>query len=253
MSESLTSLKKIKDPIFRGQEHSIKERTKELKGYREEKLQLVKQIKQLGRIFFRLKEGKKMAEKAAGEITTERLKTLEYLAREVSSELEADAGKLRKKSKKLDKRDVFLQGLFVYLSELMKIAEDTRLSSEQKAVKLDSKLGRVLKEKKRLLELKREAQELKEKAHLDSREINDRFLAIDKITRWFESEASKEKSRLEIWAGTLGIREKKVRAGKRGIKQFEEELDKREKWLDDREQTMSRTMSEIKKLQSDII
>ena len=253
MSESLTSLKKIKTPLLRGQEHSIRERTKELGNYREEKLQLIKQIQQLGRIFFQLKQGKKVAEKAVGVITTERLKTLEYLAREVSSELEADAGKLQKKSKKLDKRDIFLQGLSEYLSKAMKITESLRLEYDKKATKLDLKLGEVLKEGNRALELTREAQDNKERIEVKLNRIDENYKKADKLARWFEEEAEKEKFRLEVWAKTVNLREKKAKKQKELNKEVEKENNKREGWLDDREKTVGRTIVKIKKQGFDII
>ena len=253
MSESLTSLKDLKKPPLHGQEFVIEERTKEINNLREQKLLLVDQIKQLGRVFFKLKEGTEMAEKVAGEITTERLKTLEYLAREVSSELKADAEVLRKKSKKLDKKDVFLQDLFEYLSKAMKITEDARLENEQEAVQLGAKLGKVLKDKKEALELKTEAQRKEKKAKDLLKGVEDRFSVIDKIARWFEKEADKEKARLEIWAKTVALREKKVAAEKRALKKVAEKQEEKGLWLLDQEGILSRTMSEIRKRENDII
>ena len=253
MSESLTSLKKIKDPLFRGQEHSIKERTKELDDYREQKLLLVDQIKQLGRVFFKLKEGTEMAEKVAGEITTERLKTLEYLAREVSSELMADAEVLRKKSKKLDKRDVFLQDLFEYLSKAMKITEDARLENEQEAVQLGAKLGKVLKDKKQALELNTEAQRKEKKAKDLLKGVEDRFSVIDKIARWFEKEADEEKERLNRQKKEIDLKEKKVKSRETHLETRKKRLERMEKRLLDKEATLKRSAREIKKKEKSLV
>ena len=253
MSESLTSLKDLKKPPLHGQEFVIEERTKEINNLREQKLLLVDQIKQLGRVFFKLKEGTEMAEKVAGEITTERLKTLEYLAREVSSELKTDAEVLRKKSKKLDKRDVFLQDLFEYLSKAMKITEDARLENEQEAVQLGAKLGKVLKDKKEALELNTEAQRKEKKAKDLLKGVEDRFSVIDKIARWFEKEADEEKERLNRQKKEIDLKEKKVKSRETHLETRKKRLERMEKRLLDKEATLKRSAREIKKKEKSLV
>ena len=106
MSESLTSRNDFKKPALRGRELIIEERAKEIDDLREQKLQLIRQIRKLKESIFLLEEKKEETKEAVKEITSERLETLNRTAKKVASQLEADAEVLRKKSKKLDKRDV---------------------------------------------------------------------------------------------------------------------------------------------------
>ena len=249
----LRSLKRIKEPPLRDEQYSINERAGELYALEKEKETLVKEVKRLGEIFFRLEEGEKKVRAGVENITTERLSVIAKISKEISSELEEKGSVLRDQSEQLDKRVLFLSELSDYFYAYARILEAEKLLNERREVLLDKREIDTLKAKERAVARGSKAKETLRKASKVGEYINDRYKTVDAISRWFEKEAEKEKHRSEVWAKTIALREKKVAAEKRALKKIEKKQDDRGIWLMDREEMLSRTMLEVEKAKRDII
>ena len=250
---SLTSLKRIKEPPLQGEQYSLKERSGEIRELEKQRDILAKEVKKLSEIFFRLEEGEKKVRANVEGMATERLSVISNISKQISSELEKKSNKLVEKSTQLDEKDSLLAEMFEYLYAHAQIVEAEASLNARRGVLLDKRGRDVAKSEKDTAFLLSGARKRLKNASEKARGIDGRYEKADKIAKWFENESDKEKHRLDVWAKTIKLREKKVAAEKRALKKIEKKQEDRGLWLIDREEMLSRTMAEIKMRENAII
>ena len=242
-----TSLKKIKEPPLRGEQYSIKERTGEVAGLEKERDDLSKEIKKLGKIFFRLGRGVDAAKITAKEITSERLQTIEYIAREVSSDLKKQASVLRNKSDRLSKTESFLIELSDYLVKYCVICEAETSLNTRRGADLDKRDGNSLKREKTAKKLKVKREEALEEAKTKLGDAKRKDALADKDLKFINNQLIKAKKKIESRDKELRLLAKKIEAKSKNMKVERRRLKKMETRLLDKEATLVRSAREVEK------
>jgi chromosome segregation ATPase len=214
---------------------------------------LLGQVDRLAESFDFLKGSQEKASEAFDKFGQERVAVLTGISNALQLDVQKELSKLSVKSKKVSESEGFLTELADYLVRHSEIVEAEASLNARRGVELNKEVSKVLKEGERLKKVSFQARELLQKAKSKWSEVDGRYERADKLASFFENEADREKARLEIWARTVDLREKKAKKQKRLNKEVERENDEREGWLDDREKTLGRTISRLRKAGHDII
>ncbi len=220
-------------------------RDTEVKRAEIRKKKLLKDIRQLGKVFFGLKKGKAKIEGSMEDITVGRVRVLGALGAEIDVALKDEAERLVKKSKKLIQFDTFLVELATYYTQYSTIFEARALSSERREAKIDKKVSDYLEIGVQLDTQQKVVADLLNVAQSKEEAIDIKYQEAAKLTFFFKNEADKEKHRLEAWSKIVTLREDTVKKQVKFNKKTEEELTKYEGWLDDRGKTLRRTINKL--------
>ena len=104
MRGTLTSIKKVKEPLLKEKEFFNEETSKTSKDLKIEKRRLLKEVKKLGDIFFELKKGVELTKEGTRNYATQRLKIIENIGKEINDNLQKETETLKEKSKELDRK-----------------------------------------------------------------------------------------------------------------------------------------------------
>lgn len=245
MDRTLTSLKKIKDPFFRGEEFRMAETSQTNHELIEQKSKLLQEINKLSNIYFSLKRGSEKVKKDIVGFETDRIKTLEVLGREVNLELDEEAEVLKKRSLELDQDQLFLIELSDYVSELMPIMYSLCVDYEEKLEETEKMTLDTSKESKKLKKLIKEEEGKKEKSETLLEVAEMKHTKADNLLKEVQEGIDQKKKEWERKDDKLEIERAELRNMKMLYKGKEDKLKKREKALGDRERAFERKVAEM--------
>ena len=243
--KTLTSLKKIKDPILMGQDYRLSETSQTNLELDKQKITLLQEIGKLSKIYFGLKEGKDRLKRDIIGFQTDRLNTLEELAKEVNLSLEDETEYLKKRSIELDNKQKLLeendtQAQLVRhentesLNELKeKLAENTKMMDY--IVKNKLKYEKLLKEQEETLILTKNDKEVTK-------------MKKDKVEKLLEEVEEGKKASELMWDkknNDLELERLEIKGKLRYFKDYEKKLKIREKVLGDKERALERKYKEM--------
>lgn len=246
MDRPLTSLKKIKDPLFRGQEYRMAETSQTVGELIEQKSKLLTEINKLSNIYFSLKSGSEKVKKDIVGFETDRIETLEALGKEVNLELDEEAEVLKKRSQDLDQDQLFLEEMFDYAQNLMPIMESLCVDYEVKLEESKKLTNDTSKKEKELKKYIKDYQE-REKTTKELLEVAERkHTKSDTLLKEVEEGIDQKKKEWQRKDDKLEIERAELRSMKMMYKGKEEKLKKRERAQGDRERAFERKMAELK-------
>jgi hypothetical protein len=246
VDRTLTSLKKIKDPFFRGEEFRMAETSQTNHELIEQKSKLLQEINKLSNIYFSLKRGSEKVKQDMVGFETDRIKTLEALGREVNLELDEEAEVLKKRSEGLDQDQLFLEELYDYASELMPIMESLCVDYEEKLAETQKITNDTSKESKKLKKLIKDYEERTEKTKTLLEVAEMKHTKVDSLLKEVQEGIDQKKKEWERKDDKLEIERAELRNMKMLYRQKEEKLKKREKALGDKERAFQRKLVELK-------
>lgn len=246
MDRTLTSLKKIKDPFFRGEEFRMAETSQTNNELIQQKAKLLQEIGKLSNIYFSLKRGSEKVKQDIVGFETDRIKTLEFLGKEVSLELDEEAGVLQKRSEDLDKDQLFLEELYDYAQELMPIMESLCVDYEVKLAKTQKLTNDASNKNKKLKELIKDYEDKVEKTKSLLEVAERKHNTADNLLKEVQEGMDQKKKEWERKDNKLEIERAELRSMKMVWKQKDEKLKSREKVLEDKERSFHRKLVELK-------
>ena len=193
-----------------------------------QKQNLLKKTKELLDFIGLLKENKKAFVKGYEEFGSERLSFLSEVGRLISDDLSQQADSLSAKSSQLLSLEEFLSDLSEYLSAYADICESDRLTNASRSVDMVSEaliIANDMKEAEKSLSLGRQ-----KLAEADNKLTltNNRYQEADRLTKFIENVADRERKILLDWEKGLRLRELSLNA----LDKTKIRLKKKEEWLD---------------------
>jgi len=239
--DSISSLEKSVSSAGKNRSEILAE-IKKLKSYR---VILTREISELFNILNLIKGS---TDKFTGEVKSFSEDKMASLTN-FSSSIKKDYGKrldrLKKMSKSLDKREVFLVELADYMSEFAVICEATRRLNASKTAeneKVATDVALLEQKAKKLLKL---AKEDRMTARSKLEKVNLYHKRIEEAKDYLENKKDIEEKRLNKKEKDLIFREKAVDSSKKVFESLQEILFKREKKLNDKEETLKRSAKRL--------
>jgi len=218
----------------------------EVKRLRAEKKALLGQIKELASAVFKTRGYQDRLTRGLSDFGEDHIGFLQSLSRAFKVDIETSSQKLDLRYKELVSYEEFLTGLSDYLAEYTQITEATASHNALQRAQLE-KMGKDAEF------IHREASSVltqAEKRLSDAEKAFERadgvFGAIDKVGRWFEQEADRERSFLMGLKSKVFGQKKENDARERGFVKRQETLQKKERRLTDKEATLKRSYEEVK-------
>jgi len=217
----------------------------EVKRLKIQKTILLKQVAEITRVFGILKDKKESFVKGLDAFGEERINFLASLSRAMSLDIQDEAKKLQQRVVVVAKEEDFWAGFAEYYTQLAEITEAT--ASLQARQEADLKQGYIdVGEKGKLAEKMagtagRWLVLAEDKLKVAKKRLKD---AETKASSLEESISSQQAGLLKQ-TGALARIKKSLDSDRLYLKKQADKLDQKEKWLEDREQTLGRAYKEI--------
>lgn len=243
--KSLTSLKKIKDPLLIGQDYRLSETSQTNLELDRQKHTLLQEIGKLSKIYFGLKEGKDRLKRDIIGFQTDRLNTLEELAKEVNLSLEDETEYLKKRSIELDIKQKEVEEKDTQAQLLRHKTTSLSLEIERKLEENEKMIDYISKNKGKYEKLLKEEQETLTLAKNDRDVTKRKKDEVEKLLQ--EVEEGKKSSEL-AWDkknNDLELERLEIKSKLRYLKEEDKRLKIREKVLKDKEEALQRKIKEM--------
>ena len=218
----------------------------EVKRLKVQKGILLSQIKELLGVMEKLTGTKSDLVSSLDAYGEERTGDLIDISHRIAGELGEVHQGLVRRSGQLTHEEGLLDDMAEYYARLAEMCESSASSNAQKGLELDKRSTDATQKEENLTLREKRAQDMTKEANRKQEEADERLSGADKISRWFENEADREKEIFQRQKQEVTFKEKRLAAEKRELVVERKRLSELHRLIKDKDEALNRKAKELK-------